>query len=118
MSRAFPHAFVFALLQGLLIFSLALPFTVMPLLALKLLGGDQQVSMFYLEVGVASMGARWAFPILLEKTGRVRMLLIGLPACWPRPRCSRWPPCPRSMAQRCSTPSAFSPSISFSTSSS
>lgn len=75
-----PHAFAFSLVQGLLIFSLALPVTVTPLLALKLLGDDQSVSLFYLEVSVAGLIGALVFPKLLERFGRVRMLLAGL-AC-------------------------------------
>lgn len=75
-----PNAFTFALMQGLLIFALALPVTVVPLRALDLLGSAQAVSSFYLHIGIVSLAGALGLPIILERLGRVRMMVIGL-AC-------------------------------------
>ncbi|MBC6439673.1 MAG: hypothetical protein GDA49_04535 [Rhodospirillales bacterium] len=72
-----PYAFTFTLLQGLLVLALAIPFTVIPLLALELLGAAQAVSTFYLAIGVFSLSGALALPMMLERLKRMRMILLG-----------------------------------------
>jgi len=77
MVEGIPHAFTFAGLQGLLIFALAIPFTVIPLLALEQLGSAQAVSTFYLIIGIFSLSGALLLPMMLERWRRVRITLLG-----------------------------------------
>ncbi len=73
-----PNAFELATIQGLLILALAIPVTVLPLHALELLGSTQQVSVFFLCIGIAGLGGALAFPFMLERLGRPRLAFAGL----------------------------------------
>jgi MFS transporter, ACDE family, multidrug resistance protein len=72
-----PHAFTFANLQGLLNFALALPLSVIPLLALDLLGDAQQVSALYLVVSIFALAGALALPMLVNRLGRIAVTLGG-----------------------------------------
>ena len=75
--QGIPHAFTFSLLQGILILAVSVPFTVIPLRALALLGDAQQVSAFYLGVGVVSLAGALGTPLLIQAIGRRRSLAAG-----------------------------------------
>jgi MFS family permease len=65
-----PLALTFAVMSGVLILGLAIPFTVIPLLALDLLGDAQRVSEFYLVAGVIGLGGALVVPALIDRFGR------------------------------------------------
>ncbi len=73
-----PHAFELALIHGLMILALAVPITVLPLRVLELLGDSQQVSVFFLCVGVMGLCGALSLPFMLERLGRVRLTAVGL----------------------------------------
>ena len=72
-----PHAFEFALLQGCFVLALAVPATVVPLLALELLGGAQGVSAFYLVLSIVGLGTALATPLLIDLVGRRRAAAVA-----------------------------------------
>tara|TARA_Y100001934_G_scaffold39326_1_gene46255 strand:+ start:44011 stop:45186 length:1176 start_codon:yes stop_codon:yes gene_type:complete len=72
-----PYAFTFAIMQGLLIFALALPFTVIPLVTLDTVGDAQQVSLMFLVVSVFSLAAALLLPKVFDLWGRVNVTLGG-----------------------------------------
>ena len=73
-----PHAFELAMIQGLMILALAIPITVLPLRALELLGDSQQVSVFFLYVGIMGLCGALSLPFMLELLGRVGLTVVGL----------------------------------------
>ena len=72
-----PQAFTLALLNGFHVFGFALPVTVMPLLALDLLGDAQQVSLVFLAVGMVGLVGALTVPMLVEVLGRRRAAILG-----------------------------------------
>jgi len=72
-----PHAFTLALLNGCHVFGFAVPVTVMPLLALSLLGDAQQVSLVFLAVGLIGLVGALTVPMLVELLGRRRAAIFG-----------------------------------------
>ena len=72
-----PHAFTLALLNGCHVFGFALPLTVIPLLALDLLGDAQRVSQVLLAVGGCGLLGALTVPIIVELIGRRRAGILG-----------------------------------------
>ncbi|MDG2480407.1 MAG: MFS transporter, partial [Alphaproteobacteria bacterium] len=75
-----PLALTFAVMSGVLILGLAIPFTVIPLLALELLGDAQRVSAFYLVAGVIGLVGALVVPMMIDRFGR-RWVSIGSTLC-------------------------------------
>jgi MFS family permease len=75
-----PLALTLAVMSGVLILALAIPFTVIPLLALELLGDAQRVSAFYLVAGVVGLGGALVVPMMIDRMGR-RWISIASAAC-------------------------------------
>lgn len=72
-----PHAFTLALLNGCHVFGFSLPLTVIPLLALELLGDPQQVSQVLLAVGGCGLIGALTVPMIAEVLGRRRAGILG-----------------------------------------
>lgn len=72
-----PHAFRLALLHGCYVFGFAVPVTVIPLLALELLGDPQRVSMLFLATGLVGLSGALSVPVLVETIGRRRVAMLG-----------------------------------------
>ncbi len=75
-----PLALTLAVMSGVLILALAIPFTVIPLLALDLLGDAQKVSEFYLVAGVVGLAGALVVPMMIDRMGR-RWSSIASTAC-------------------------------------
>ena len=72
-----PHAFTLALLNGCHVFGFSLPLTVIPLLALELLGDPQRVSQVLLAVGGCGLVGALTVPMIAEVLGRRRAGILG-----------------------------------------